>query len=186
MTRIAAICLVVAATVAGALALPTNARAQAYKPSRAPPPLLADATPCVGVDMKAVSVPSDFSITYFSGPSHRNWPGRRTQVTVNADGVVKYFVGNAPRTKGAPPELPLKQRKISKERVKRIFARVVACGFFDLKRNYRNPRIRDGGYRHLSVTADGKTNSVNVSYYSVTRFSSIVAALGRETGVQLH
>jgi hypothetical protein len=181
MTPIATICLIVAAT----LAVPTNAHAQAHR-RFAPPPTPTDVKPCAEVDMNAISVPSDFSIAYFAGPSHRNWSGRRIQVVVGADGVVKYFVGNVPRTKGAPSELPLKQRKISKEQVKRIYARVVACGFFDLKRSYRNPRIRDGGYSRLSVTADGRTNHVSVSYYSVTRFSSIVAALGRETGVQLY
>jgi hypothetical protein len=155
-------------------------------PSPAPPPPTTNMTPCAEVDMKTVSVPSDFSIVYSAGPTHGNWPGRRTRVAVGTDGVVKYFVGNVPRIKSAPSELPLKQRKISKEKVREIYARVVACGFFDLNKNYRNPRIRDGNYTHLSVTAAGKTHSVNVSYSSVKRFSSIVETLGRETGVQLY
>jgi hypothetical protein len=156
------------------------------KPSSAPPPPHSDMTPCAQVDIKAISVPSDFSIDYFEGPSHSNWPGRRTQVTVGSDGVVKYFVGNVPLTRGTPSELPLKQRKISKEKVKRIYARVVACGFFELNKSYFNPSIRDGGYHHLSVTANGKAHSVNVAYSSVRRFSSIVETLGRETGVRLY
>ena len=171
MTRIALICLVVVVAFASALGVPTKAHTQVSSPStpHLPPP--ADVTPCAEVDMKAIiSVPSDFSIAYFEGPSHRDWPGRRVQVAVDTDGVVKYFVGNVPRRTRS--ELPLQQRKISKDKVREIYARVVACGFFDLNRNYRNPRIRDGGYRHLSITADGKTNNVSVSYYVSANFSA--------------
>ncbi|MHC1728150.1 MAG: hypothetical protein AB9866_19455 [Syntrophobacteraceae bacterium] len=156
------------------------------KPSPTPPAPPSDMTPCTEVDIKGLNVPPDFFIVYRAGPTHGNRPGRRTHVAVDANGVVKYFVGSVSRTTGKPLELPLKQRKISKEKVKRVYARVVACGFFDLNKNYRNPRIRDGGYSHLSVTAAGKTHSVNVSHSSVRRFSSIMDTLGRETGVRLY
>jgi hypothetical protein len=145
-----------------------------------------DMTPCTEVDTKDINVPPDFSITYREGPTHGNRPGRRTHIGVDANGVVKYFVGNVSATKGELRKSPLKERKISKEKVKRIYVRVVACGFFDLNKNYQNSRIRDGSARHLSVTAAGKTHSVNVSYSSVKRFSSIVDTLGGETGIRLY
>jgi len=156
------------------------------KPSRTPPVPPSDMTPCTEVDTKGISVPPDFTIGYHSGPSHAHWPGRRVHVTVDASGVVKYFVGSASGTKGKPPEIPLKQRKISKDQVKRIYAQVIACGFFELNRGYSNPRIRDGGYRTLSVTADGKTHNVGVHHFHVHRFSSIVDTLGKATGLQLY
>jgi hypothetical protein len=156
------------------------------KPAPARSAIPSDMTPCTEVDMKAISVPPDFAITYRDGPRHGNWPGRRTHINVDANGVVNYFKGSVSGKTSGSAELPLKQRRISKEKVKRIYARVVACGFFDLNRNYSNPHIRDGGFRSLSVTADGRGHSVSVSHSSVKRFSSIADTLGKETGIEVY
>jgi hypothetical protein len=64
---------------------------------------------------------------------------------------------------------------ISQDEVRRIYAQVTACRFFDLKDRYWNQKIRDGGSQSLKVTAGGKTNTVTTYYYVVERFNRIAA-----------
>ncbi|MCB9997388.1 MAG: hypothetical protein H6871_08875 [Methylobacteriaceae bacterium] len=151
--------------------------------SRMPPPMPSDNTLCADADVKAISAPSDFSISYSEGPRHADRPGRRVWIAVDANGAVEYFIGDTAGRKGTHTTLPSQRRRIASVAVGRMYARALSCGFFDLKPYYANPRVRDGGYRRLAVTADGKTHSVVVSYSRVRRFSSIVETLRREAGL---
>jgi len=64
--------------------------------------------------------------------------------------------------------------------VRRVYARIIACEFFDLKQNYRNQNMLDGGVSSVTVTANAKTHRVTVYYYDVPRYESIVSGLGEE------
>jgi hypothetical protein len=130
--------------------------------------------------MTEIIVPHDFMIVYASGDSHGGRPGPRTHIEVLANGILKYFNGY---WKGGSAQLPLEQREISQENVKRIYVQVVGCGFFDLDEHYRNPRIMGGISSYISVRASGKTHGVSASGYSVQRFNSILKTLHKEAGI---
>ena len=66
------------------------------------------------------------------------------------------------------------------EAVKRIYAQVLACGFFELAPEYRDPQVMDGGVNHVSVTAKGKTHSVVMANVGVDRVSAIERVLQEE------
>jgi hypothetical protein len=136
-----------------------------------------DNTPCKSVNMKTVTVPEDFSITYITGPLHAGW-GRKTVLTVTANGEVtqKEFSGS----RGLPPKEKITKYFIKKEQIKKIYAQVIACDFFSLDKKYWNQHIRDGGSQYLEVISDGKTHDVTTYYYNVKRFSSIVHVFEQE------
>ncbi|MGA2938952.1 MAG: hypothetical protein ABSF52_17905 [Syntrophobacteraceae bacterium] len=146
-----------------------------------PPALNSGNAPCTEMDITELTVPPDFLLVYKSGDSHGNRPGPRTYIEVHANGILKYFTG---RWRGGSVQLPLEQLEISQENVKRIYAKVVGCGFFDLNEHYSNPRIMGGFSTYMSVTASGKSHGVSVSNTSVKRFDSVFKTLYKEAGIQ--
>ncbi len=85
---------------------------------------------------------------------------------------MKQFGGS-----GAKKEQAVKERQVSQQAVRRVYATVLACQFFDMDKSYWNKRVMDGSVSSMDVTAGGKTHRVIVHHYAVTRFSSIVGAL---------
>jgi hypothetical protein len=145
------------------------------------PALNSGNAPCTEMDITELTVPPDFLIFYKDGDSHGNRPGPRTHIEVHANGILKYFTGS---WRGGSVQLPLEQREISQDNVKRIYAKVIGCGFFDLNEHYNNPRVMGGFSTYMSVTASGKSHGVSVSNTSEKRFDSVRKALYKEAGLQ--
>lgn len=146
----------------------------------AQPPQPVDNSPCGKVDPRQVRVPADFSIQYTSGPAHVSW-GTTTTWQVTAAGEFTVSERRRAQPRGAPPVV-VRQGHIPPEAVKRIYAQVLGCRFFEMEPSYWNRRVMDGGTQRLAVTADGKEHRVVVHHYSVVRFKAIVSALEREMG----
>ncbi|HWR57424.1 MAG TPA: DUF6438 domain-containing protein [Thermodesulfovibrionales bacterium] len=137
-----------------------------------------DDTPCGLLDIGQVTVPEDFVISTVSGPVHAEWGGKTIE-KVFANGNV--IVSREKRTsRFAPPELEDTKGRISPDAVRMIYAYVTACDFFGLNKDYRNPKVMDGGYRFLEVTANGRKHSVSVYYFVVERFNEIESILREE------
>ena len=134
---------------------------------------------CGLVDLNEAAVPSDFVISYVTGPLHAEWGGKRV-LKVYANGDVVVTQGQRKDRLGPPAEETLYQ-KIPAANVRKIYAHITACGFFDLEKQYWNRNVMDGGSEYLEVTANGKKHSVRVYYYRVERFRSIVSVLEEET-----
>ncbi|MBP1730263.1 MAG: hypothetical protein H6Q55_692 [Deltaproteobacteria bacterium] len=136
---------------------------------------------CGPVDENA-TVPADFAITYSSGPTHAEWGSRRVNTMFANGNVVTEEI--APPRGGRPPapqeQKPPVMKRVPQDAVKRVYARVIACEFFDLKQNYWNQNVRDGGVSNLTVTANAKTHRVTVYYYDVPRYESILSSMREE------
>ena len=135
---------------------------------------LFDSTPCGEPRPEGVRVPPDFQITYASGPLHAGWGGG-VNITVKANGRVEERQQMRSAQRGMRPGEKVTTYTISQEEVRRIYAQVLSCRFFDLKDQYWNQKVRDGGSQSLRVTAGGKTKAVTTYYYRVERFNSIAA-----------
>ena len=140
---------------------------------------LFDSTPCGEARPEGFRVPPDFQITYASGPLHAGWGGGVT-ITAKANGRVEERQQLRPAQRGVRPGEKVTTYTISQDEVRRIYAQVLSCRFFDLKDQYWNQKVRDGGSHSLRVTAGGKTKAVTTYYYRVERFNCI-AALFQET-----
>jgi hypothetical protein len=135
-----------------------------------------DSAPCGKADPQSLSVPPDFEIAYASGPLHADWGGGVT-ITVQAYGRVTEKEQTQPARRGAHPDEKVTTYVITQDEVKRLYAQVVACRFFELKDRYWNERVRDGGSQSLRVTAGGKSRAVTAYYYTVERFNRIADLL---------
>jgi hypothetical protein len=135
-----------------------------------------DSAPCGKADPQSVSVPPDFEITYASGPLHADWGGG-VNVTVQANGRVTEKEQTQPARRGVRPDEKVTTYTITKDEVKRLYAQVVACRFFELKDRYWNEKIRDGGSQSLRVTAGGKSRTVTTYYYTVEQFNRVTDLL---------
>jgi len=135
-----------------------------------------DSAPCIKVDPESVSVPSDFEITYTSGPLHAEWGGGVT-ITAKANGTVTEREQGRPSSRGMRPEEKVTTYRLSQKEVSQLYAQVVACRFFELKDRYWNQRIMDGGSRSLKVVAGGRTHNVTTYYYIVNRFNRLADLL---------
>ena len=138
-----------------------------------------DDTPCEKVDLEQLEVPEDFYLVYSEGPTHAEWGADRS-VAVSADGSYSIKESNYSRDEHKEVTKVLAEGKLPADSVKRIYARVVGCKFFELKKNYWNQRVNDGKRELMRVVAQGKDHSVSTYYYKVLRFDSIYSALIRE------
>lgn len=147
------------------------------------PPWPVDNSRCGKVDANSITVPEDFRITYKEGPQGLPF-GRETTLRVLATGdfVIEQIAlrGRVPKKEDVKV---LVKNRISLGRVKRIYARVVACDFFSLEQYYDNRNIRDGKQEFIHVTADGKSHYVGVHYFLVHRFSAIRSTIFREVPI---
>jgi hypothetical protein len=140
--------------------------------SAQPPAPVSDMTPCEKIPTQ-IAVPDDFVIILRSGPVMAS-RGTTTTTKMNAAGQVTILSTLRSGTKKEEKE---SQKQVSKEAVRRIYAVVIGCRFFDLQKSYWNRRVIDGSVSGLNVTADGKSHGVNVHHYYVNRFTKIVSAL---------
>jgi hypothetical protein len=152
-----------------AILLATNAFAQ--RPAQPQ-----DTTPCAKIAPARIAVPDDFSLTFRSGPTHASWGPSRT-TTVFASGRVTIKEVQRSKGRAALREETTTERQLAKNAVRRLYAGVVACGFFELDKSYWNKRVMDGSTSSLEATASGKKHQVIVHHYTVERFRTIVAAL---------
>jgi hypothetical protein len=146
----------------------------------APP---SDSAPCGKVESGQITVPEDFVITYREGPHGLAFGRQRTlRVFAAGDFVIEQIV-----LRGIVPEEEdvkiLVKNRISPGRVRRIYARLLACDFFALEQRYDNRDIRGGKQEIIHVTANGKSHSVGVHYFLVRRFSTIRSTIFREVPV---
>ncbi len=144
-----------------------------------------DTTPCRPDDAKGVKVPEDFTVTYRQGP-YGLPVGRETSLTVRASGafvIERVTLQPALDLQRPGDKEVLVANWISADRLRRIYARLVACDFFRLQRRYDNHDIFDGRQELIAATAGGRSHSVGVHYVLVHRFSAIRSALFREVPV---
>lgn len=142
----------------------------------AQPTSMQDATPCRKVAAERIAVPDDFTLTYRAGPVHASWGGSSITI-VNASGLVA--IKEIQRSKGrrGPRQERTSEKQISKQAVRRLYATVQACGFFDLDKSYWNKRVMDGSVSSMEITAGGKKHQVIVHHFAVERFRTIASAL---------
>jgi hypothetical protein len=152
-----------------AMLLVTGALAQ-------PPAQPQDTTPCRKIAPERLSVPDDFSLSFRSGPTHADW-GTTTITTVNASGRATITEVRRAKGRSGPREEKTTERQLSKQAIQRVYASVVACGFFELDKSYWNRKVMDGSTSSLQITAGGKKHQVVVHHYTVERFRTIVSAL---------
>jgi hypothetical protein len=152
-----------------AVLLATSALAQ-------PSVLAQDTTPCGKVEIAPVSVPDDFTLIFRSGPTHADW-GTTTTTMVKASGLVTLTERG--KRRGSPREEKSTNQQISKQAIGRLYATVMACGFFELDKSYWNRSVMDGWVESLQVTAGGKTHNVVVHHYPVSRFQMVISALNK-------
>lgn len=134
-----------------------------------------DSIPCGQADQDGEPVPDDFSITTGGGPAHADWGGA-SSITINARGEVSGRVSRRGQPDAAAPAV----RPLTPQAVKRIYAQVLACGFFDLEPEYRDRRVMDGGVDRMAVTANGKTHTVVLANFTLDRLSAITRVLEEE------
>lgn len=142
-------------------------------------------SPCGQIDSAQVEVPPDFLIKYQTGG---NLSGHVRYLEVNAAGDVTISVKYNREAKKQvitryqnAPGLPL-AGPLTPPQIKRIYAQVLACNFFNLPKYNDNPQILNGGCDSLEVTAKGKKWQVNVCNTTVPKFDAIVKVLKTETG----
>lgn len=138
-----------------------------------------DDTPCRNVEPNQVIVPDDFYMMYEEGPTHAEW-GPHTIVEVYADGKYARKERRFSREDREDMTKIISEGRMSAEGVKRIYATVIGCGFFDMEKAYWNRDVRDGKRELIRVVADGRTHSVVVYYYDVKRFNSLRGSLEGE------
>lgn len=97
--------------------------------------------------------------------------------TIYASG--RATITEVQRSKGraGPREEKTTEQQLPKQAIRRLYASVLAYGFFELNASYWNKRIIDGSTSSLEVTAGGKKHQVIVHHYSVERFRTIISAL---------
>jgi hypothetical protein len=135
-----------------------------------------DYIPCGQADLEGEEVPSDFSMTSGGGPSHAEW-GLARALSLNAKGeVVRRTSGG--RDLAAPTDVPA--GIIARDAVRRIYAQVIACGFFELEKEYWDRSVMDGGSSYLTVTAGGRTHTVTLVNHGFERVGAIVGVLEAE------
>jgi hypothetical protein len=135
-----------------------------------------DTTPCREIAPEQVTVPDDFSLVFRDG----GWRGATTITKVSASGYATIDIEEPRRSGigGGRPEITkTTRRQLSEQAIRRVYASVLACRFFELNESYWNTKVLDGWSESLNVTAGGKKHNVNRHYYRVNRFESIVSAL---------
>jgi len=143
------------------------------------PPFPHDDSHCEEIDIDQIKVPEDFYIIHSSGPTHAEWGADRS-IAVSADG--RYTIKESSFSREEHKEITkvLSEGRISPEAVKRIYAKVLGCKFFELEKGYWNPDVHDGKRDLMRVVAHEKAHSVVTYYYQVIRFDSIQIALAVE------
>ncbi len=144
-----------------------------------------DDTPCEKVNLEKLKVPEDFYIVYSDGPTHAEWGADRS-VAVFADGSYSIKESSYSRDERKEVIKVFSEGRIPIDAVRRIYAHVVGCKFFELKKNYWNPNVNDGSRELIRVVAQGKVHSVCTFYYRVQRFESIHFALINEVSRSSH
>jgi hypothetical protein len=134
-----------------------------------------DEIPCGQADVQERTVPPDFALREERGGGIAGNLGA-SSIAVNAAGAVTRTPGAMPNAGGTPAP----PRAIPPAGVVRIYAQVLACGFFDLNPRYDTPGVSDGPSMSLTVTAGARTHAVSVSSFGVDRVATIIDVLTQE------
>lgn len=144
-------------------------------PASALPRIGEDHRPCDGPSAaQAGEAPGDFELVLVEGGGPGGF-GRST-LTIDATGVAVVRKGRLrPMPQGGPadPNAGETRRRLSRSAVNHIWARVVACRFFELDRSYVTRGIVDGWGMTVTVRAGGRSHSVNTHMYRVDRLHDI-------------
>ena len=135
-----------------------------------------DTKPCGTIRLDQAKVPEDFAITFRIGPVQAD-RGTTTITKVLASGHATVEAAGWSRPGHRRTVETTKQRQLSALDLQKVYATVLACGFFELNQSYWNKNVVDGAVSSLDVTAGGKTHSVVIHHYPVTRFATIVSAV---------
>lgn len=113
-------------------------------------------------------IPEDFEIVYGTGATHAE--RGRTTYRISADGKATCEKTRGSRTAGTRK---LEQYQLARGELQLIIKKISDAGFFNLREQYRNPRIMDGSSSYIRVTMDNKSHSVGVMNTSTPEFSGI-------------
>lgn len=136
-----------------------------------------DTTPCEPPDLVKIKVPKDFRIVYRRQPL--DIERSSAEITVDAGGNFTEVHNHFYPGKG-PEKRTVAKRRLTPGSVKKIYAQVLACGFFSLNETYSIGSVHHHSESHwesLDVTANGKKHHVYTTLYPVERFDTIVSVL---------
>jgi hypothetical protein len=120
-------------------------------------------------------VPADFRVELRSAPRVPGEPAGAQEVAIDAQGRVKLAA-----VQGPDETLPALETQLKPDAVQRIYDAVTKDRFFELKPLYREPKIRDGDYARMTITAEGRTHTVKTVNIRVFAFDRIVITIDRE------
>lgn len=113
-------------------------------------------------------IPEDFLIIYGTGATHAE-RGRRTY-RISADGKATCEKTRGSRTTGTRQ---LEHYQLTREELELIIKKINDVHFFNLKEQYRNPKIIDGSSSYIRVGMEKQSHSVSVLNTSLHEFSEI-------------
>jgi hypothetical protein len=139
--------------------------------------LLVSGMPACG---QAAAVPRDFALRLTSaarGPART--PPDIAWVDINA-------AGNASLSEmpGKSGRLPATQIKLAPDALARIYSAIQDQRFFELRPLYEDPTIRDGDQAEITITANGRTYTVQTVNITVYAFDRVTIAIDRELPIE--
>jgi hypothetical protein len=130
--------------------------------------------PCDPINMKNVSVPHDFLIVKHSGPRHVSH-GAHNSIAIDATGKITEteFLKR-------PRKITMLGKKVvkhvSRNDVKILYATVIACDFVKMSEENRSYNFHTSTKIYYTVTAGGRTHTVNEFHSDLIRWNTIDSA----------
>lgn len=131
------------------------------------PPLPVPAQETAG--SPTITVPKDFRMTLVSAPLMPGSTAPQLMLTLERTGAAKYYE----KWKGTKDFTVKNAFKLNEKDMREIYAMVLKEDFFGLKREYRDPDVKDGDYAVMEITANGKTHRVRTVNIKVGAFDRI-------------
>lgn len=110
------------------------------------------------------SVPEDFQLKYQTGATHAEWGTYALRIYPNGSAIFNKSAYNYSRKDSI---------LITEKEMLDIYTVIVQNNFFQLKEEYMDPSIMDGGYSKITVNADGKEHTVTVVNTEQEQFNKL-------------
>ncbi|MBN2127178.1 MAG: hypothetical protein JW703_02170 [Candidatus Diapherotrites archaeon] len=119
---------------------------------------------CTNSIQESDELPADFKLNYSSGAMHLDWGSNEFEVNTLGNAVYLDKIGM---------NMVLKYEfTATKEELIEIYKTAVKNNFFSLN-NESDPSIMDGGWNKISITADGKNNTVTMTNTYNNQFDAV-------------
>lgn len=136
--------------------------------------------PVFGTGAQSQDIPDDFEVVFTSSPAIVVQAIDIETLKINSAGEVvlspkAYYSGQIPDvTREVLLELHL---VLDAETLNQIFLAINENDFFSLDENYNDPKIIDGDWAELTITANGKTHTVKTRNIKVNAFDRITVTI---------